>query len=38
MKTAKVIKNSTYAIYGLGLSGNSTFKFLKKKDDQESLH
>ena len=32
MKTAKVIKNSTYAIYGLGLSGNSTFKFLKKKN------
>tara|TARA_B110000027_G_C16118069_1_gene301268 strand:- start:1928 stop:3217 length:1290 start_codon:yes stop_codon:yes gene_type:complete len=31
MKTLKSIKDNSYAIYGLGLSGVSTFKFLKKK-------
>ena len=31
MKISKPIKDSSYAVYGLGLSGNSTFKFLKKK-------
>ena len=32
MKTSKSIKDNSYAIYGLGLSGNSAFKFLKKKN------
>ena len=32
MKTLKPIKDSSFALYGLGLSGNSTFKFLKKKN------
>ena len=32
MNTSKPIKNSSFAIYGLGLSGKSTFKFLKKKN------
>ena len=32
MKTSKAIKDNSYAIYGLGLSGNSAFKFLKKKN------
>ena len=32
MKISKPIKDSSYAVYGLGLSGNSTFKFLKKKN------
>ena len=31
MKTSKLIKDNSYAVYGLGLSGNSTIKFLKKK-------
>ncbi len=31
MKISKSIKDSSYAIYGLGLSGNSVVKFLKKK-------
>jgi len=31
MNTPKLIKNSSFAIYGLGLSGSSAFKFLKKK-------
>ena len=32
MKISKPIKENSFAIYGLGLSGNSTFKFLKKKN------
>ena len=32
MKILKSIKDNSYAVYGLGLSGNSTFKFLKKKN------
>ena len=32
METATLIKDSSFAVYGLGLSGNSTFKFLKKKN------
>ena len=31
MKISKPIKDSSYLIYGLGLSGNSVLKFLKKK-------
>jgi len=31
MIISKTIKDSSYAVYGLGLSGISTFKFLKKK-------
>jgi UDP-N-acetylmuramoylalanine--D-glutamate ligase len=31
MEIKKPIKENTYAIYGLGLSGQSTLKFLKKK-------
>jgi len=31
MKTSTPIKDSSFAVYGLGLSGNSTFRFLKKK-------
>jgi UDP-N-acetylmuramoylalanine--D-glutamate ligase len=31
MKISKSIKDSSFAIYGLGLSGNSVLKFLKKK-------
>ena len=46
MKANKPIKENTYAIYGLGLSGKSTFKFLKKKkvkkiyiwDDKKNLN
>ena len=32
MKISKSLKDNSFAIYGLGLSGNSTFKFLKKKN------
>ena len=32
MNTSKPIKNSSFAIYGLGLSGKSALKFLKKKN------
>ena len=32
MKVSKIIKDSSYAIYGLGLSGNSALKFLKNKN------
>ena len=32
MNIPKPIKDSSFAIYGLGLSGKSTFKFLKKKN------
>jgi len=32
MKISKPIKDNSYAVYGLGLSGNSTIKFLKKKN------
>ena len=31
MKIIQPIKENSYAIYGLGLSGTSTFKFLKRK-------
>ena len=31
METNKPIKKNTFAIYGLGLSGISVHKFLKKK-------
>ena len=31
MKISKPIKDSSYLIYGLGLSGNSVLRFLKKK-------
>ena len=31
METRKTIKENSYAIYGLGLSGTSVHKFLKKK-------
>ena len=30
MKINRPIKENSYAIYGLGLSGKSSFKFLKK--------
>ena len=32
MKINKLINGKSYAIYGLGLSGKSAFKFLKKKN------
>ena len=32
METSKPIKKNSYAIYGLGLSGTSVHKFLKKKN------
>jgi UDP-N-acetylmuramoylalanine--D-glutamate ligase len=32
MKTLKSINDNSYAIYGLGLSGSSTLRFLKKKN------
>ena len=32
MKISKSLEDNSFAIYGLGLSGNSTFKFLKKKN------
>ena len=32
MKTSIPIKDSSYAVYGLGLSGHSTLNFLKKKN------
>ena len=35
MKISKIIKDSSYAIYGLGLSGNSALKFLKKKNKKK---
>ena len=46
MKISKPIKDSSYLIYGLGLSGNSVLKFLKKKkvkkiytwDDKKNLN
>jgi len=31
MKISKLIKDSSFAIYGLGLSGKSTLNFLRKK-------
>ena len=34
MKISKPIKDCSFAVYGLGLSGNSAFKFLKKKNIQ----
>ena len=37
MKTSKPIKDSLFAVYGLGLSGNSTIKFLKKKKLKEFI-
>ena len=38
MKISKIIKDSSYAIYGLGLSGNSALKFLKKKIKKKFTH
>ena len=35
MKTLKRIKDSSFAIYGLGLSGNSALRFLKKKNTKK---
>jgi UDP-N-acetylmuramoylalanine--D-glutamate ligase len=35
MNISKLIKNSTFAIYGLGLSGRSTFKFLSKNSKKK---
>ena len=32
MKISKLIKNNSFALYGLGLTGNSVLKFLKKKN------
>ena len=32
MKMSKPIKDSSFAVYGLGLSGNSVLKFFKKKN------
>jgi len=32
MKISKLIKDSSFAVYGLGLSGNSVLKFFKKKN------
>jgi len=32
MKILKRVKDNSYAVYGLGLSGNSVFRFLKKKN------
>ena len=32
MKISKPIKDSSFAVYGLGLSGNSVLKFFKKKN------
>tara|TARA_B110000211_G_scaffold129870_1_gene149210 strand:+ start:620 stop:721 length:102 start_codon:yes stop_codon:yes gene_type:complete len=31
MKNSTLIKDSSYAVYGLGLSGYSALNFLKKK-------
>ena len=38
MITSKIIKDSSYAVYGLGLSGISTFEFLKKKKINCQIH
>ncbi len=38
MEINKPIKEYSYAIYGLGLSGTSALKFLKKKKSQKDLH
>ena len=38
MEIKKPIKENSYAIYGLGLSGKSTLKFLKKKKSQKNLY
>ena len=35
MKTSNQIKKSSFAIYGLGLSGNSTLRFLKKNNNKK---
>ena len=37
MKINKSIKENSYAIYGLGLSGLSTIKFLKKRKFKEFI-
>ena len=37
MKKNKPIKENSYAIYGLGLSGTSAHRFLKKKS-QKNLY
>ena len=38
MKTSKPIKDSSFAVYGLGLTGNSVFEFLKKKKQKKNLY
>ena len=38
MKILKSIKNNSFAVYGLGLSGNSVLKFLKKKKSKKNLY
>ena len=38
MKINKPIKENSFAIYGLGLSGASVNKFLKKKKSQKNLY
>ena len=38
MKMLKPIKENSFAIYGLGLSGKSSFKFLKKKIQKKFIH
>ena len=38
MKTPTSIKDSSYAVYGLGVSGKSTLKFLKKKKSKKYLY
>ena len=38
MEIKKPIKENSYAIYGLGLSGKSTLKFLKKKKPKKFIH
>ena len=37
MKINKPIQENTFAIYGLGLSGSSAFKFLKKKKSKKFI-
>ena len=38
MKISTPIKDSSYAVYGLGLSGHSTLNFLKKKKLKKYTH
>ena len=37
MENNKPIKENPYAIYGLGLSGKSVLKFLKKKKSKKFI-